>query len=228
MKLFIPEIWTQLKLTKEWFFKVIVETRNTKLLSFFWFEKIDFPLNRHYWLKNYIVDKMWIYVANYSEVIKEEVLKKYKTIHQWNVWFYSCYSKYIEVLDEIERLWRIIESNPADIKNLEKFCSNVDYTNKRFEEQYLTQNIKNFVNYVVKNYEEWKISFEIDWINVINEKLSLPIWTTLKVDRIYIRKWASDYSSVSFYAIIPWKKEKIRFFSKLDDVNNIECDLIDN
>ena len=52
------------------------------------------------------------------------------------------------------------------------------------------------------------MSFEIDGINVINEKLSLPVWTILKVDRIYIRKGASDYSSVSFYAIIPWKKKK--------------------
>ena len=63
----------------------------------------------------------------------------------------------------------------------------------------------------------------------------IPAGTVLKVDRIYIRKGALDYSSVTFYAtglgtvvVTPsysWEKKKkkssLRFWAKLCDCNNI-------
>ena len=50
----------------------------------------------------------------------------------------------------------------------------------------------------------------------------LPEHTILKVDRIYIRKGAKDFDSVSFFADIPGQKKRVRFWAKLDEVNNIE------
>lgn len=66
--------------------------------------------------------------------------------------------------------------------------------------------------------------------------LTLPRRTVLSVDRIYVRKGASDYSSVSFYiqstSLVPlqptelqargFKKGKKRFWAKLSDVNTIQ------
>jgi len=54
---------------------------------------------------------------------------------------------------------------------------------------------------------------------------SLPIKTVLKIDRIYIRKGNSDYSSITFWAKHPEIKLKQRFWVKLQDANNIEFEL---
>jgi hypothetical protein len=57
---------------------------------------------------------------------------------------------------------------------------------------------------------------------------TLPKGTLLKIDRIYIRKGLTDYSSVSFYAsnntslTKAGKPKRYRFWAKLPDVNNIE------
>lgn len=53
---------------------------------------------------------------------------------------------------------------------------------------------------------------------------SLPPKTILKIDRIYIRKGNSDYSSITFWAKHPAIKNKQRFWVKLEDANNIEFD----
>lgn len=52
---------------------------------------------------------------------------------------------------------------------------------------------------------------------------TLAAGTVLTVDRIYIRKGAADFSSVSFRASLPaGKKHKaVRFWAKLEDVNEI-------
>lgn len=53
-------------------------------------------------------------------------------------------------------------------------------------------------------------------------RVTIPKGEVLKVDRIYIRKNASEFSSVSFY----WGKK--RFWVKLIDVNSMEFVLINN
>lgn len=68
-------------------------------------------------------------------------------------------------------------------------------------------------------------------------KVTLPAGTALRVDRVYIRKGASSFSSLSFYieecpldALTPAKKEggfkkgRRRFWAKLDDVNTMEIE----
>jgi hypothetical protein len=60
---------------------------------------------------------------------------------------------------------------------------------------------------------------------LLGTEITIPKDSILKVDRIYIRKGADDYSSVTFYIeSIPGIKfkKKIRFFASLRDVNNIE------
>lgn len=61
--------------------------------------------------------------------------------------------------------------------------------------------------------------------------LTLPTKTLLSVDRIYIRKGVSEYSSITFYlkettwSGMPRKKKgATRFWAKLADVNLIECE----
>jgi hypothetical protein len=61
-----------------------------------------------------------------------------------------------------------------------------------------------------------------------NFEVKIPKDSVLKIDRIYIRKGASDFSSVTFYIeSIPGVKlkNKIRFFANLNDVNNIEVSI---
>lgn len=69
--------------------------------------------------------------------------------------------------------------------------------------------------------------------------ITLPVGTVLRIDRIYVRKGSSDFSSLSFYIesttrqdLMPskqkpgFKKGRMRFWAKLADVNRIEFDLV--
>ena len=70
--------------------------------------------------------------------------------------------------------------------------------------------------------------------------ITLPKGTVLAVDRIYIRKGASDFSSITFFAkglgetevknrwsgrTTKWKAQ--RFWAKLSDCNQIEFELME-
>jgi hypothetical protein len=96
-----------------------------------------------------------------------------------------------------------------------------------------------YVQYYL-DYAEWNNQSR----KVMKEKLTitLPASTVLAVDRIYIRKGASDYSSITFYAKelgevnMPgnrwsWGNQKAtkrkaqRFWAKLADCNTIEFEL---
>ena len=69
---------------------------------------------------------------------------------------------------------------------------------------------------------------------IVANHVTFPKGTQLKIDRIYIRKGAEDYSSITFrVSDIPDEgigkfigKKKSRFWAKLDDVNTIEYDLV--
>lgn len=77
-----------------------------------------------------------------------------------------------------------------------------------------------------KKYGEWKVEFDL-FEKAAREKHTKTIdvyiteGCTLTVDRIYIRKGASEYDSVSFF-VEGLAPKKIRFWAKLDDCNNIE------
>ena len=66
------------------------------------------------------------------------------------------------------------------------------------------------------------------WFNLSNSTTSITITlkkgTILKIDRIYIRKGCSDFSSVTFYVKnldVSKKKKAFRFWAKLDECNEI-------
>lgn len=69
-------------------------------------------------------------------------------------------------------------------------------------------------------------------------RFTLTKGTELKIDRIYVRKGKSDYSSLTFNVVNtthPFlvdkkgkKKGKLRFWATLDDVNQIQCELQQN
>jgi hypothetical protein len=73
--------------------------------------------------------------------------------------------------------------------------------------------------------------------HALKEKFTIVAGTEIKIDRIYIRKGAKNYSSVTVYATLPpvkpaprgrvAKPEKVRFWVKLADFNQIEADLIE-
>jgi hypothetical protein len=64
--------------------------------------------------------------------------------------------------------------------------------------------------------------------------VTLPAGAVLIVDRIYIRNGASDFSSLTFRALLskdkksfkaPFGKAGVRFWAKLAEVNTIEYDI---
>ncbi len=78
----------------------------------------------------------------------------------------------------------------------------------------------------VEEYNEiWKKNAWPD----LSTEVTLPAESILKIDRIYIRKGNTKYSSVSFYLVdYSGKKPKsYRFWAKLADVNNIEFNKIE-
>ena len=90
----------------------------------------------------------------------------------------------------------------------------------------------------LKAYDDWRARAEKLVMEDI--EVTFPAGTVLAVDRIYIRKGSSDYSSITFYAkglgeseiknrwsgkTTKWKAQ--RFWAKLQDCNNIEFKLMD-
>lgn len=55
--------------------------------------------------------------------------------------------------------------------------------------------------------------------------VSIKAGSILKVDRIYIKKGLSSFSSITFNVTYPDKKTKGRFWAKLKDVNKIVCEI---
>ena len=70
-----------------------------------------------------------------------------------------------------------------------------------------------------KSYDSWRENA----IPCALEKVSvtIPADSVLTVDRIYIRKGAKEFSSISFYLALPGVKKKLRFWAKLNDCNQI-------
>jgi hypothetical protein len=92
-----------------------------------------------------------------------------------------------------------------------KFIVTKEYRNEHLIKKFLPEKIKG----------EKTIWHGDDYGKGIGE-IIIPKGTVLSIDRIYIRKGASDYSSVTFIIKSEGKEKKIRFFAKLQDCNNIE------
>lgn len=94
--------------------------------------------------------------------------------------------------------------------------------NKKIE-----SNIENWSSYFDRRDAILKFKSEIDILKsktIIGNSLpfTFPVGTSMKIDRIYIKKGSSDFNSVTFWVKLPTVKKKYRLWLKLDDVNNIE------
>ena len=60
-------------------------------------------------------------------------------------------------------------------------------------------------------------------------EITLQAGTVLAVDRIYIRKGAEDFDSITFRIkqSVQYPKKKPRFWAKLDDANKIVCEIVE-
>ena len=86
------------------------------------------------------------------------------------------------------------------------------------------------------DYNEWRR--QCDTTGTPTIRITIPKGSVLKIDRIYIRKGAKDFSSVTFYwknvpsvktkqpfwSSMKHRKSAVRFWTKLADVNNITCE----
>ncbi len=193
MKLFIPEIGTQLKLTSDWKFNLHAESRNASLgeiydYIYFCSYNPDHNCNGNVWLS--LNDTTKVPILDYSTV-------------QYPSW------------DEIER-------------KSKSLCGLINYYDAHTalnEARRKAEEASPELQASLKIWNEW-----YEKLKVINKyphiEVNIPKNSILKVDRIYIRKGNKDYSSISFYWNDNPTKKKIRFWAKLDDCNNIECDVI--
>jgi len=91
----------------------------------------------------------------------------------------------------------------------------------------------------LKAYEEWRTKSES--VSVPSIEVTLPVGTVLAIDRIYIRKGASDYSSITFWAkglgevelTKRWSNRKtkwkaLRFWAKLSECNDLEFEPLED
>lgn len=78
---------------------------------------------------------------------------------------------------------------------------------------------------IVENYFDYARGITKNGITLVEDQgtpVTLKAGQVLSVDRVYIRRGAKDYSSVTFnYIGAPKGSGRIRFWAKLDDVNNI-------
>ena len=116
-----------------------------------------------------------------------------------------------------------------DAKCKKLFCYDYNLRNKMHQEA--QNNCPEYVKYM-QDLNEWTVTAD----NKMLESLSvtLQVGQILKVDRIYIRKGASDFSSLTFYAkslepvyyaSYKWRnatKKAIRFWARLSDCNTIK------
>lgn len=62
-----------------------------------------------------------------------------------------------------------------------------------------------------------------------SEPVTIPSGAVLKIDRVYIRKGNSEFSSLSFFWLnADGTRKRLRFWAKLADVNTIEFKQVDN
>lgn len=223
MKMFIPEIGTNILLEKDWEFDLIEEHRNLSL-----FERFVPDLSPISYSFNYAC--MYDIVMTYgrSGVHKIEHLASYNTLE-------------FSIKRYVESFFRYNFENGHPIENL------VITIRDKTQQNYLIKvpHKKVFSEVINEGSKyEYNIEWDIDteyWKFVI----MVPKGTILKVDRIYIRKGAQEYSSITFISqnspnVLLKPKSKLtslekkkypkfstpRFFAKLKDVNNIEFSLV--
>jgi hypothetical protein len=140
----------------------------------------------------------------------------------------------------------------SDFENLKPFTGIINYPTKeeidakckgffgvfdyKLEQKLYNDAKANSVDY--NNYLNYLNKWRENVINHVNPNLSVTLnaGVVLKVDRVYIRKGLSDFSSITFYAknlgkvkfasniFSNSKIKSIRFWAKLSDCNTIKFD----
>lgn len=91
---------------------------------------------------------------------------------------------------------------------------------------------RNAPMYEFQTGEKWEWNWRVN--NTPALPVTLPAGSILVVDRIYIRNGASDFSSLTFRALLskdkksfkaPFGKAGVRFWAKLAEVNTIEYEI---
>lgn len=157
-------------------------------------------------------------------------------------WSFTLYQeRRNDSLWRAENCWeRIVDPDPTPARELEKKISEI-------ESRLTFQEIKNGYGWSPSRVQVYASQEDKDNHFYFRRELSAlscrPSWapvtlpkdTVLKVDRIYIRKGISEYSSITFYV---WSKpgpvaanaskKKSRFWAKLADCNNIHFEKVEN
>lgn len=122
------------------------------------------------------------------------------------------------------------EINYPDSNDFRKMFGGLDYLAYHQAKEQAMKDSESYQRYL-KAHFAWQA--EVDAKGVEKIEITLPKGTDLKVDRIYIRKGISEYSSISFFILgFPkiettsyWgtkTKRNLRFWAKLNDCNKIE------
>lgn len=207
MKMYIPEIGDIITLKEDWEFVVHDESRNKSLIKAM---AIDFTYD--------------VEVSGNGNILNASA--------NINVFDYQYYVKFL--IENIDSDYNIIGSATSLISTITHERINYNSPLKYNFYDIKITNSKQGINKKISRTETFAFqnvgdsptfTIKVD-VDINYQTCTLPKGTQLKIDRIYIRKGNEDYSSITFYIEdCPDKtfrpKKKIRFWSKLDDVNNI-------
>lgn len=201
-KMFIPEIGTTITLSKDWSFKLVYEERNSELLV----------------------------SSGCTEIYCNSWRGKVVQINPYYPpeWLKTSCGAIIP-----RNIWSCMKSDFKD----ETVLGNMTTT------LVVNSSLAKLSGPVTSTYIDDTITVGSSSIVLKGEFFpfiaTIPKGTILKVDRVYIRKGMADYSSVSFIIEdspdvrllnkkkaskfnVPCEKPSVRFFAKLEDVNNLE------
>lgn len=116
-----------------------------------------------------------------------------------------------------------------DEKDFKDFFGRVDYKTWNVARQKSIDENIDYQNYLkgLTKHQDRAEKIGVDFIDI-----TLPKGTILAIDRIYIRKGGSDFSSISFFIknlpkVKGEKTKRPRFWAKLDECNTIQFEKTD-
>lgn len=146
---------------------------------------------------------------------------------------YSSWIEISKIEDEPEKNYTIVYPNEENFINV---FGRIDWEAYNLAREKAVDENESYQAYL-KAYAEWNERAKSLATNDIT--VTLPTGTVLAVDRIYIRKGSSDYSSITFWAKglgesevknrwskISRKWKLHRFWAKLQDCNKIEFEML--
>lgn len=171
---------------------------------------------------------MKLYIPELGDMIKlteDWTFDLYHETRNDSLWREKARSENICIPDQAP-----VKEVEAKIRGIEDRCTYVDNANAY---SYGGHRVKTYGN--VEDRDNHRVF--INQLNQLQERLNwasvtLLKDTVLKVDRIYIRRGISEYSSITFYVWeepgpVPVKpKKKARFWAKLHDCNNINFEKV--